>query len=149
MAHGTEVAHQRMFEQELLLGMTIGALGAGALTVDRLIERASAIEGDPHLRPGFPVQVFDAAFALFELFIRTAFSSGLGKEQGTAKALSAVAVGVGEVVRWMHAQPNGAQGHAIRSTLTVRMTMGVEGNGGNAAAQDHRLIDVPGIKSSI
>ena len=83
--------------------MTIGTLGTGALAVDRLIERAMAIESDTHLRSGFPVEVFDAAGALFELVILTALSVGLGKEQGTAKALSAVAVGVGELVGGMHA----------------------------------------------
>jgi len=51
MAHGTEVAHQRMIEQELLFGMTIGALGAGALAVDRLIERAIAMCADALIVP--------------------------------------------------------------------------------------------------
>src|SRR6266576_2874643 len=37
--------------------MTIGTLGTGALAVDRLIERAMAIESDTHLRSGFPVDV--------------------------------------------------------------------------------------------
>ena len=51
MAHGTEVARQRMIEQELLFGMTIGALGAGALAVDRLIERAIAMCADALIVP--------------------------------------------------------------------------------------------------
>ena len=80
-----------MIEQELEFGMTVGALGAGALAVNRLREGTLPIESDTHLRSSFPVEVFDAALALFELFILTALPIGLGKEQGTAKALSAVA----------------------------------------------------------
>ena len=141
MAHGREVAHQRMIEQELEFSMTVGSLSTGALAVNRLIEGTLPIEGDTHLGSGFPVEVFDAALALFELLVLTALSIGLGKEQGAAKALGAVAVGVRELVGGMHAQPDGTQGYAIRSTLTLRMAVRVEGNGGNTASKNRRLID--------
>ena len=141
VAHGREVAHQRTIEQELEFGMTVGSLSTGALAVNRLIEGTLPIEGDTHLGSGFPVEVFDAALALFELLVLTALSIGLRKEQGTAKALSALPVGVGELVGGMHAESNGTQGHAISSTLTLRMAVRVEGNGSDAPAKDHRLID--------
>src|SRR5437660_2503707 len=114
-----------MIEQELEFSMTVGSLSTGALAVNRLIEGTLPIEGDTHLGPGFPVEVFDAALALCELLVLTALSVGLGKEQGAAKALGTVAIGVGELVGGMHAQPFLTQRHAIRSTLTLRMAMRV------------------------
>ena len=97
-----------MSEQQLEFGMAVGPLCAGALAVDGLVERSRAIEGDTHLGPGFPVEVFDTALALCELLVLTTLSVGLREEQGAAKALRAVAIGMGELVGGMHAQSDGA-----------------------------------------
>lgn len=80
MAHGRKSAHEGMIEKELLFGMTVGPLSTGALPVDCMIEWAIAIKGDAHLRSGFPVEVFDTAFALFELLMLTLLSIGLWEE---------------------------------------------------------------------
>ena len=72
-----------------------------------------------------------------------------GKEQGTAKALRPVAIGVRKLEAGVHAQSFGTQGHAITVALAVGMAMLVERNGGHAPAMGHGLIGVPGIEGGI
>ena len=148
-AHRTEVAHERMIEQELAFGMTVGPLRAGALTVDSLIERAVTVEAGAHLSARFPVEGFDTTLALSELLVLTALCAGLGKEERTAKALGPVAVGRRELVGRIHAQLFLTQRHAISRSLALGMTVRVERDSGNAPTVGTRLIDVPSIKSGI
>src|SRR6266566_10153171 len=54
--------------------------------VDGLVERAIAIEQGTHQVAFLPVGVFDAAWALGELGMRTGLSRAGGNEQGAAKA---------------------------------------------------------------
>ena len=85
-----------------------------------MVERPVTIESDAHLSPQFPVKIFDTALAFTELSVLTGLFRDVGKEQGAAEALGAVAVGVGELVGGVHAQPFGTQGHPIGSTAFSR-----------------------------
>ncbi len=128
------------------LGLAVAALGTGALAIDALVERTLAIQGHAHLSTQFPIGVLDTAFLLEKLRVATVLAGRLGKEQGTAKALGTVAVGMGELVGGVHAQALRAERGAIGIALALRMAMAIEGNGGDAAT-GHGLIDVPGRDS--
>ncbi len=149
IAHGTPVADDGVIQGELLLGVTIDALGTGALAVDGLVERSIAVQGDAHLRPGFPIEILDAALAFAKLLVLASDSRGIRKEQGAAKALRAVAGGMGELVSRMHPQADRTQWNAISSSLPLRVTMLIERDSRNAPAKDAGLVDIPGIKGSI
>ena len=97
--------------------------------------------GDAHLRPGFPIEILDAALAFAKLLVLASGSRGVRKEQGAAKALSTVAGGVGELVGGMHLQADRTQRHAISSPLTVRVTVLIEGDGRDATTKDTGLVD--------
>ena len=87
--HRANVADFGTFQAECF-GVAVAALGAGALPIDRLKQRAVSREGDTSESPDFPVEVFDAAFAFLELRMVTGLSGGVRKEQGTAKTLRLV-----------------------------------------------------------
>src|SRR5258708_12335269 len=102
IADGVTVAYFGSLDAQFF-GLTVDALGAGALIVDGMIERPLAIQSDAHLPAHFPVEVLDAALAFGKLRMVTRLTCRLGKKQGTTKALSAIAVGVAELKRGMHA----------------------------------------------
>src|SRR5260370_6045854 len=79
----------------------------------------------------------------------TARSSRLRKEQGTAKALSVKAVGVPKEEGGMHTQAFGAAWGAIGIARDFFVAMAIEGDGSDARAVSHRLIDVPIVVSGI
>ena len=84
--------------------MTVDAFARGALGVDRLIEETAAIEQHPHQAALLPIEVFDAAAAFGELGMLTDLACPFGKQERTAKALSAIAIGVHKPVGGMHTQ---------------------------------------------
>ena len=148
VAHRVNIAHFRPFDAQVF-ALAIDAFGTGALGVDGLVERTLPIQGHAHLPAQFPVQVLDTAFLFEELGMVARLSAGLRKEQWAAKALRQVAVGMGELVGGVHAQPFGTQRHSVSGPLAFRMPMLVLGDGGDATAVDHHLIGVPGIEGSI
>lgn len=79
----------------------------------------------------------------------TALPGLFRKEQGTAKALGAIAVGMAELVSGMHRQAFGAERDALLGTVMFRMAVLVERNGSHAATKDTGLIYIPGIKGGI
>src|SRR2546425_13195303 len=86
-----------------LFGLTVDALGTGALVIHRVVEWPLPIQRHTHLATELPIEIFDAAFAFGKLGMLTRLASRLGREQRATKALSAVAVGMGELERGMHA----------------------------------------------
>src|SRR5947209_14384076 len=72
-----------------------------------------------------------------------------GNEQGTAKALGQIAVGLAKLEGRRHAQARPTPWCAIRITRSHLMAMRVEGNSANAATMSHRLRDVPEVIRSI
>ena len=129
--------------------MTVDTLASGALGVDGVIERTMAIQQSAHQPAFLPVRVFDAAFALDKLGMLAGGSRRLRKEQGTAKALHAIATGVLELEGGMHAQACEASRGAIRVARDFIVAMGIEGDGSDARSVSHRLIDVPIVVSGI
>src|SRR6266480_6530858 len=143
-----DVAHLGAF-QACGLRLAIAAFGTGTLLVDALVERTVAIERHTHLPAQFPIEVLDTAFLFEKLRLVTGLPRGVGKEQGAAKALGAVAVGVRKLGGGMHAKAFDAQRHAVGITTALGMTMLVERNGSDASAMHHGLVGVPGIKGGI
>ena len=93
--HGANVARFGPFNAQVF-GLAVDAFAAGARGIDGLVERPIAIEQSAHQAPFLPVGVFDAALAFGKLLMGTGLSSAGGKEQRTAKALGAIAVGMCE-----------------------------------------------------
>jgi len=93
--HGAHVARFGPFNAQVF-GLAVDAFAAGALGIDGLVERPIAIEQSAHQAAFLPVGVFDAALAFGKLLMGTGLSSAGGKEQRTAKALGAIAVGMCE-----------------------------------------------------
>src|SRR6266567_1106453 len=131
------------------LRLAIAAFATGALLVDALVERAVAIERHTHLPAQFPIEVLDTAFLFDKLRLVAGLPRGVGKEQGAAKALGEVAIGVRKLVGGMHAKAFDAQRHAVGITTALGMTVLVECNGSDATAMHHGLVGVPGIKGGI
>src|SRR5947209_1245294 len=131
------------------LRLAIAAFGTGALLVNALVERTVAIERHLHLPAQFPIEVFDAALLLEKRLLVTGLPRGVGKEQRAAKALGAIARGMRELIGGMHAQPFDTQRDPIRIATTLRMTVLIERDGGDAVAMNDGLIGVPGVKGRI
>ena len=112
-------------------------------------ERPLAIQGDTLDAAQFPVDILDAAFAFEELVVRAGGPGWLGKEQGTLKALSTVAVGMVELGGGVHGQANGATRNAIRQASEGRSALLLERDSRNAAVTSCRLVDIPRIKGRI
>ena len=148
IADRVAIAHLGPFDAQLF-GLTVDALGAGALVIHRVVERAVAIEGHAHLATELPVEVLDTAFAFGKLRMVAGLAAWLRKKQRAAKALRAIAVGVGELKGGMHAPAFLTQRHAIRSAMTLRMAMGIEGDGRHAVTMSHHLVHIPGIEGRI
>ncbi len=89
-AHRAQVAHHGPLDAQGF-GLTVDALGTGALVIDGVVEGALPIQQDAHASSGVPIGVFDTAFAFGKLRVVARLAAGLGKEQRTAKALGAVA----------------------------------------------------------
>ena len=135
-----QVAHHRTLDAHGF-GLAVDTFSTGALVVDRLVEGTLPIQPHAHASTGFPIGVFDTAFALAKLLVCTRVARSLWKEQRAAKALGAVAIGVGELVGGLHAQPLVAQRRAIGVRLTLGMAVRVERDGRDAPTQRHRLVD--------
>jgi hypothetical protein len=148
ITHCGQVAHHRALDAHGF-GLAVDAFGTGALIVDGVVERALPIQHHAHASPRLPIGVFDTAFAEALLLMVAPVARELRKEQRAAKALGAVAVGVGELVAGMHTQAFVAQRRAIRVVLTFGMAVGVERDGSDAPTQRHHLVDIPGIEGGI
>ncbi len=129
--------------------MTILAFATGALGVDGVVERAVAVERDAHLAAKFDVDIFDAAFAFEELLVGAGLLRGDRKEEGAAKALSAVAVGVLELIGGRHAELDGTTRSAIGVAVENGMGVLVERHGTDAVMARGAFIDIPGIEGGI
>lgn len=68
IAYRVDVANLRAFQTECL-GVTVDAFGAGALGLDRVIERTISIERHAHLSSEFPIEVLDNLHMLDEIGI--------------------------------------------------------------------------------
>lgn len=111
------------------------------MTVNGLVEGTLAIKGDAHLPSLLDIDIFDAPFPLGKLCVVTVLPSGFRFEQGTAKPLGTIAVGMSKLVRGMHAQSFGATRDAIGITWKDGMSMLVDGNGSNPAVVNGTFID--------
>ena len=129
--------------------MAVAALGTGPLAIDGLEERTVAVQCDAHLSTHLPVEVFDTPFLLEKLRLIAGLFGLLREEQGAAKALRTIAIGVVELEGRHHAEAFGAQRHAIDIAPTLGMTVLVERDGGDAVARSGPLIAVPGIEGGI
>ena len=107
--------------------MAVDAFGRGTLAINGLVERSGPIQGHAHQSALLNVDVLDTTLALDKLFVVAGLSSPLGMQQRTAVALGAIAIGMSELIRGMHAQAFGAQGDAIRIACEGRMAMLIEG----------------------
>jgi len=90
---GAAIAHSWSLDAKFF-GLAVDAFCRGALRIDGMVEWTVAIQGDAHLPTQFPIDILDAAFALRELLVLTGGSCLLWKQQGTAEALGAIAVGI-------------------------------------------------------
>jgi hypothetical protein len=97
------IAHFWTLDAECLR-LTVDALAGSALVVDDVIERAVSIEQGPHQPAFLPIGVFDTASPFGELGMLTDLARPFRKEQGTAKALSGIAIGVLKLVGGVHTQ---------------------------------------------
>jgi len=143
-----DVAHSGAL-QACSFRLAVAAFGTGALAIDPLVERAVTIQSHTHLSAQFPIEVLDTPFSLEKLRVVTALACRRRPEQRAAKALRAVAVGVGKREGGVHAPALGTQGDAIDIAPTLGMPMLVEGDGGDAPTMHDGLIDVPGIEGGI
>lgn len=143
-----DVAHFRSLQAQALR-LAVAPLGAGSLAIDALVERAVPIQQDPLDATGFPIHIFDAAFAFDKLLVLACPARFLWEEQRTLEALGAIAVSVLKPLGGMHGQANGASGSAIRQTSKRRGAVLVERDSSNAATMDHGLVDIPGIERRI
>src|SRR6266516_2440160 len=125
------IAHFGPFNAEGL-GLTVDAFRRGALIINSLVEGPVAIQGHAHASTQFPIDIFDTAFAFGKLGMLTTGSRRLGKEQGTAEALGAVAIGMVELKGGMHRQLFGTQRGAIGLPLVDGMSVLVERHSCNA-----------------
>ncbi len=131
------------------LRLTVDALSRGALVRDGVVKRAIAIKRDTHLPASFPVDIFDTATAFEELLMWAALAGLFGKEQGTAEALGAIAVGMLELKVRRHRQLFRAERSAVRLSFIKRVGVLVERDGRDAAMQEGSLVDIPGIESGV
>ena len=95
------------------LRLTIDAFTRGPLIIDHVVERPVTIEQDAHQSALFPIGIFDTALGFAELLMLTGLAGAQGKEERTAIALGAVAMGMLERVAGRHTQTACAHGHAI------------------------------------
>jgi hypothetical protein len=95
MGNGAVIAHLWPLDAQFF-GLTVDALASSALGVESMGQGAIAIEGHPLDSPQLPIGIFLTALTRMEAQEITGLTSGTGKEQGTTKALRAIAVGVVE-----------------------------------------------------
>ena len=138
------IADFGLFNAERLC-LTVDAFASGAPIVHGVIEGTLTIEQGAHQAAFLPIEVLDTAFGFRELLVVTDLTCPLGEEQRTAKALSAVAVGVLEEKDRVHAQAFGAVRSAIRIARHLLVAVIVQGNGSNTLSVCHRFVDVPEI----
>ena len=131
------------------LRLTVDALSRGALVRDGVVKRAVTVEGDTPLPAPFPVDIFDTATAFEKLLVGAGLPGFFGKEQGTAEALGARAVGMLELKVRRHRQLFRAERSAVGLPFIKRVGVLVEWNGRDAAKQEGSLVDVPGIESGV
>ncbi len=131
------------------LRLTVDVLSGGALVRDGVVKRAVTVEGDTHLPAPFPVDIFDTATAFEKLLVGASLPGFFGKEQGTAEALGARAVGMLELKVRRHRQLFRAERSAVGLPFIKRVGVLVEWNGRDAAKQEGSLVDVPGIESGV
>jgi hypothetical protein len=125
--------------------LTVRALRTGTPPIDHVVQGTVPIEGDAHQVACFPVEILDTPLFFEELWMVTALAIRCGEEQGTAKALSAIARGMGIQVGRMHTHPFPATGDSIRVTIGLRVTVLIEWHGCDAEAMDDGLVDIPRI----
>ncbi len=61
-------------------GLTVDALGTGALAIDAFVEGPIPIQQHAHQPTGLDSEVFDAAFLFEKLFMLAGLAGGLGEE---------------------------------------------------------------------
>jgi hypothetical protein len=146
--NGADIACFGSFDAQIL-GLTVDTFAGRTLVVDDVIEGTLAIQGDAHQPPSFLVDVLDTAFLFAKLLVVAGLLRRLRKEQRTAIALRAIAIGMLELVRGVHAQAARTEGGAIRIAFVDGMRMLVERNGGHPGTCGTGLVDVPGVIGSI
>ncbi len=95
--HRAHVARLRSLDAKVF-GLAIDAFARGALIVDGMEERTVPIKHESHEASFLQVAVFDTALAFEELLMSTALARVCRKEQGTAKTLGAIAIGMRKLV---------------------------------------------------
>src|SRR5438105_5053526 len=103
MRDGAAIAHFWSFNAQCLC-LTIDAFAGRALVVNDVVERAVTVEQGTHESAFLDSDVLDTAFALDKLGMRATLAGGFGEEQGTAIALTAVAVRMPKLEGGLHAQ---------------------------------------------
>ena len=145
-SHCGPTAHLRSLNAQRF-GLTVDAFSTGALAIDALVEGSIPIQCDAHQPAGLNVDDFDAAFAECLLLMLATLACGLGEEQGATGALSAVALGMLELIGRLHAQADRTTGHAIGVADKSGMGVLVEGDSSDAATESTGLIRLPGRDS--
>jgi hypothetical protein len=148
IGNGAAIAHFGTLDPQSLC-LTVAAFAGSALVVNDVVERAGAIEQGTHQPAFLPIGVFDTAAPFGELRMVTDLTRSFRKEQGTAKALSAVAVGMPEHEDGMHAQALGAIGCPIGIARDLFVPMRIQGKSSDARPVSDALIDVPEIVGGI
>jgi hypothetical protein len=132
-----------------LFGESVDALTAGTLVVKGTEEGSIAIERNALDASQFPVDIFDAAFALRELLVLAGLAGLLREEQRALEALSLRAVGVIELDGGMHGQADGTTRSAISQASKGYLGSLSEGDSGDASMASGSFLSIPGIRGGI
>ncbi|HEY1354522.1 MAG TPA: hypothetical protein VGF67_33340 [Ktedonobacteraceae bacterium] len=111
-------------------------------------ERARTIKHDALESSRFPVRIFLTALVAVTNEVRTRWAGRSGKDEGTAKALSARAMGVLIKEQRNHAQALLTKRSAIEIPLGIGMAMLVARNSSHATLEGSGQGDVPCIRRS-
>ncbi len=131
------------------LRLTIDAFAGGALVVDAVVKRPITVQRHTHPATPFPIDIFDAAFALGELVMLARLPSLCRKEEGTLKALGAIAIGMIELLGRVHGQADWTEGNAVRQAGKRGLAVLVEWDGSNAVMEGSTLVHIPGVEGRI
>src|SRR5438132_4396249 len=148
MCNRAAIAHLGSFDAKCL-SLTIDPFARGPLGVDGMIQWTFTIQQSTHQASFLPIGIFDTAFGFGKWGMVTGLPGWFRKEEWTAKALGAKAIGVGKQVGGMHAQAFGATWGAIGVAWHFFVPMTIERDGGDALSVSHRLIDIPVVVSGI
>jgi hypothetical protein len=145
---GAAIADFGTFDSKLF-SLAVDTFARGTLVIDDFIEGTSAIQHRTHDATGFDVNVFDTAFAFFELLMVAGLACLFWVQERTTVALGFISIGMLMGERGMHAQSLGTQRNTIRIAFDRRVAVLIQGNGSDATATGWTIVDVPCIISGV